>query len=106
MKWRLLRRLHGKDGVGSVLDEERSGKDVSSEDSKMEEAVPLRVLDVQVTLVTDEGIGYPLVAAEEGQVERDVAFRVLHVQLLRKLEGEIRPASSCCTHQSTLVSRF
>ena len=42
----------------------------------MEETVALRVLDVEVALVADEGVGDAIMAVEKGKVEGDVAFIV------------------------------
>ena len=62
----------GQDGVGSILDEEGGGESVAPGDGEVEETVAGGVEDVQVTAVTDQGVGDTLVAIEEGQVEGEV----------------------------------
>ena len=85
MKSGLLCGPPGLDGAGPVLHEEGGSKAVPPHDGEVQQAVTLLVLDVQVALVGHQGVGNALVAIQEGQVQRDVAFLIALVQLVRQL---------------------
>lgn len=51
----------------------------------MEETVARWIEDVQVTFVTDQGVGYVLVAIQQGKVEGDVPLVITLVQFLWQL---------------------
>ena len=85
MQSSLLCRPPGLDCAGPVLHKEGRSKAVSPHHGQVQQAVPLLVLDVQVAFVVHQGVGYALVTVQESQVQRDVAFLVTLVQLVRQL---------------------
>ena len=74
--------LSRQNGVGTILDEERGGERVSPQDSKVEETVARWVEDVQVAVVTDQSVGYALIAIQQGKVEGDVPLVITLIQFL------------------------
>ena len=88
MQWRLLVFLASQDGVGAFLDEEGGGEGVAPHDGQVQQAVALRVQEVQVAVVGDQRVGNLLVSAEQRQVQGEVPLAVVLIQLQWKLKNK------------------
>ena len=86
MQWRLLLLLPSQDGVGAFLDEEGGREGVTPHDGQVQQAVALRVQQVQVAVVRDQRVGNLLVAAEQRQVQGEIPLIVILIQLQRELK--------------------
>lgn len=74
MEWGLVTASPAQRGAGAIFYQKRGRGNVSSQYCKMEETVAIFVGDIQVTLVTDQGVSYGLITIEQSKVEWNTAM--------------------------------
>ena len=67
----------------TVLDQEGRCKRVSAQDSQVQQAVAVVILEIEIAMMADKGVGNAFVATNQSKVEGNVALVVTFIQLLR-----------------------